>query len=61
MKGGFLSQDELAVVHAACALLPAFEGVRLVAHTLYTPARWCVEWRTLISAPLPMENRRSNT
>jgi len=43
LKGGFLSDDERAVVHAACALLPAFEGVRPVpCHRDYCPPNWLV-------------------
>jgi Ser/Thr protein kinase RdoA (MazF antagonist) len=43
LKGGYLSEDELAVVHAACALLPAFEGERPVpCHRDYCPANWLV-------------------
>ena len=43
VKGGFLSQEELGVVQDACALLPAFEGVRPVpCHGDYCPANWMV-------------------
>jgi Ser/Thr protein kinase RdoA (MazF antagonist) len=43
LKGGYLSQYELTVVHAACALLPAFEGERpLPCHRDYCPANWLV-------------------
>ena len=42
-QGGFLSQDELAVVQAACALLPAFEGEPpRPCHRDYCPANWLV-------------------
>jgi Ser/Thr protein kinase RdoA (MazF antagonist) len=43
LRGGFLSEDELAVVRAACALLPAFEGERpRPCHRDYCPANWLV-------------------
>jgi Ser/Thr protein kinase RdoA (MazF antagonist) len=43
LRGGYLSQDELAVVRAACALLPAFEGERpRPCHRDYCPANWLV-------------------
>jgi len=43
LKSGILNADELAVVRAACALLPAFEGVRPVpCHRDYCPPNWLV-------------------
>ncbi len=43
LKGGFLSEDELSVVHSALALLPAFEGERPApCHRDYCPANWLV-------------------
>jgi aminoglycoside phosphotransferase len=43
LKGGFLSENELAVVRAALDLLPAFEGERPVpCHRDYCPANWLV-------------------
>jgi Ser/Thr protein kinase RdoA (MazF antagonist) len=53
LRGGYLSQDELAVVRAACALLPAFAGERpMPCHRDYCPANWLVspagEWAGVI-------------
>ncbi len=43
LRGGFLSEDELAVVRSASALLPAFEGERpRPCHRDYCPANWLV-------------------
>ena len=43
LRGGYLSQAELAVVRAACTLLPAFEGERpRPCHRDYCPANWLV-------------------
>jgi aminoglycoside phosphotransferase (APT) family kinase protein len=43
LRGGFLSEDELAVVRDASALLPAFEGERPApCHRDYCPANWLV-------------------
>jgi Ser/Thr protein kinase RdoA (MazF antagonist) len=43
LRGGYLNEDELAVVRAACTLLPAFEGESPVpCHRDYCPANWLV-------------------
>jgi Ser/Thr protein kinase RdoA (MazF antagonist) len=43
LRGAYLSEDELAVVHVACALLPAFDGERPApCHRDYCPANWLV-------------------
>ncbi len=43
LRGGYLSEEELAVVRCACALLPAFEGERpMPCHRDYCPANWLV-------------------
>jgi aminoglycoside phosphotransferase (APT) family kinase protein len=43
LKGDYLSADELAVVRAALALIPAFEGERpMPCHRDYCPANWLV-------------------
>ncbi len=43
LQGGYLSQDELALVRAALELLPAFAGERPApCHRDYCPANWLV-------------------
>lgn len=43
LRAGCLSDDELAIVRTAHALIPAFEGVRPVpCHRDYCPANWLV-------------------
>lgn len=43
IKGGYLGQDELSIVRAACALLPAFEGeLPVPCHGDYCPPNWVI-------------------
>jgi aminoglycoside phosphotransferase len=56
LKGGFLSDEEFAIVRAACVLLPAFEDEPPVpCHGDYCPANWLVDHQGALTGVIDFE------